>query len=202
MQWDLSYFYKDHQDPSLLKDLKNALKESEEFETEGIALLSHQNIDTEKLKTLFKTQETIIQKIARAMQFAYLYFAQNTANADAQKLIGLCTNYEAKVRQKFAFLEPSLARLPDKTLEELEKQISAYRHVIEKIRLRKENTFSVETEQILAGKSNSGRERLSELYDKIVSDFSFSVTLDGEKRTFNGAQMRNLRYHPDSKIRR
>lgn len=202
MQWDLSYFYKDHQDPSLLKDLKNALKESEEFENEGIALLSHQNIDTEKLKTLFKTQETIIQKIARAMQFAYLYFAQNTANADAQKLIGLCTNYEAKVRQKFAFLEPSLARLPDKTLEELEKQISAYRHVIEKIRLRKENTFSVETEQILAGKSNSGRERLSELYDKIVSDFSFSVTLDGEKKTFNGAQMRNLRYHPDSKIRR
>ena len=137
-----------------------------------------------------------------AVFFSFLYFAQNTANLEAQKLLGLCANYEAKIRQNFAFITPSLARLSDDALKELETEIPAYRHVIEKVRIGKANTFSVETEQVLAARSNSGRGRLSELYDKIVYAFSFSLTVDGEKKTLTGEQVRNLRYHPDSKTRR
>ncbi len=202
MQWDLTFFYKDHQDPNLVKDLKEALKESEEYQTEGVKFYSKPKIDAKGLEKLFKTQEKIIQKIARAGEFSFLYFAQNTANLEAQKLLGLCANYEAKIRQNFAFITPSLARLSDDALKELETEIPAYRHVIEKVRIGKANTFSVETEQVLAARSNSGRGRLSELYDKIVSAFSFSLTVDGEKKTLTGEQVRNLRYHPDSKTRR
>ena len=39
------------------------------------------------------------------------------------------------------------------------------------------------------------------LYGELTSAFSFDITIDGEKKTLTGSEIRNLRYHQDQSVR-
>jgi len=95
-----------------------------------------------------------------------------------------------------------MAMLSESKLSELKNEISEYSHTIEKIIKEKNHSLSTETEKILAAKTISGREPLGGLYSKIVSQYTFDVEVDGEMKTLNGEQTRNLRYHPNVEVRR
>ena len=177
------------------------LKQAQAFEKKYKELLAG-SLTSELIDDMFREQEAIEEYGARVAQFSGLLFAENTQNIDAQKLAGRVETVMADVEQCFSFINPTLLQHSDEELQNVKDESTNYAWVIERIKERKTHTLSTETEQVLAAKSATGRDNLGSLYNKVTSAYMFEMEVDGEIKQMNNSQMRNLRYSPESKLRR
>ncbi len=201
MKWDLQFFYNGVDDPQIEKDIQFTLKKAEAFESKYKEKLKGQ-LTTELIDEMLQEQEEIERFGARVAQFSSLLFSENTQNTDAQKLVGRVETVMAEVERYFSFINPTLLTHNDEELQRVEEGTASYSWVIERVRERKTHTLSAETEQILAVKSATGRDNLGSLYSKVTSAYMFEMEMDGEKKQLNNSQMRNLRYSPNTVLRR
>jgi len=201
MKWDLTFFYTGVEDPQIERDIQEVLKQAQAFEKKYKELLAG-SLTSELIDDMFREQEAIEEYGARVAQFSGLLFAENTQNIDAQKLAGRVETVMADVEQCFSFINPTLLQHSDEELQNVKDESTNYAWVIERIKERKTHTLSTETEQVLAAKSATGRDNLGSLYNKVTSAYMFEMEVDGEIKQMNNSQMRNLRYSPESKLRR
>src|SRR6056297_63598 len=201
MKWDLTFFYTSVEDPQIERDIQEVLKLAKAFEKKYKGLLSG-SLSTELVDSMFKEQEAIEEYGALVAQFSGLLFAENTQNIAAQKLGGRVETVMADVEQCFSFINPTLLQHSDEELLRIKEESTHYAWVIERIKERKTHTLSTETEQVLAAKSATGRDNLGSLYNKVTSAYMFEMEVEGETKQLNNSQMRNLRYSPESNLRR
>ncbi|HOO33775.1 MAG TPA: M3 family oligoendopeptidase [Thermotogota bacterium] len=201
MKWDLTFFYDGVDDPQIQKDIDETLKRAAEFEEKYQKILKDK-LNAETLRAMCHEQEAIETMGAKAAQFSGLLFSEDTQNMEAQKLAGKIQNAIGEMEEHFSFIIPTLLTHDVDELKDLMKEVPEYAWAIERILERKEHTLSAETEKVLAAKSVTGRSDLGDLYSKITSAYSFELEIDGEKKTLNGSQVRNLRYTGDSNTRR
>ena len=201
MKWDLQFFYSSVDDPRIEEDIQLVLKKAQEFQ-EKYAKQLNEPLRAQMVDEMFKEQESIESFGSRVAQFSSLLFSENTQNIEAQKLAGRIETVMAQVEQLFSFISPALLQHSDEELQQIKEASNGYSWVIERIKERKTHTLTTETEQVLAAKSATGRDNLGSLYSKVTSAYLFEMEINGQIQQLNNSQMRNLRYNPDSTLRR
>ncbi|QTA38451.1 M3 family oligoendopeptidase [Thermosipho ferrireducens] len=201
MKWDLGVFYKNAKDPEILEELKRNLENMREL-AEKYENRLNERILAEEFENFLRNQEKILERTLKVVQFAGLYFSENTQNPEAQKLLNISHQYFSQMEEVMASLKSAVAKLSDEKLTKLSEEIPQYSYFFEKIKDEKKHILSKDAEQILAATSISRRDALAELYEKIVSSYTFEIEIDGEKKVLNDSQMRALRKSPDGKLRK
>src|SRR6056297_682147 len=174
MKWDLTFFYSGVDDPQIEKDIQTVLTRAKDFEEKYKEQLAGP-LSSELIDRMYKEHEEIEVFGARVAQFSNLLFSQDTQNTAAQKLAGKVETVMAEVERHFSFINPTLLQHSDQELQELKAGSSSYAWVLERVKERKTHTLSIETEQVLAAKSATGRDNLGSLYSKVTSGYLFKI---------------------------
>ncbi|MCD6449721.1 MAG: M3 family oligoendopeptidase [Thermotogaceae bacterium] len=194
MEWDFSHLY--NSDKEAFNDIESAIEESQ------IILHKLESInDTsshEDVANILERLEKILIKAFKAEQYASLKFSKNMRDESSQKMYGVIRNKAVQIEQILAVMKAKFAKVSDKTLKSWAEKLTDYRKVFERIIEEKKHILSEDAERILATFSNTRRYGVADLYEKITSSYIFEI--DGKKMT--GEQVRALRYHPDSQVRR
>ncbi len=193
MNWDLTHLYKSDEDA--IKDIKDAVVMSRELLKKDF---SKERFEIFEFEELFKDLEKTLWKYMKPLQYASLKFSKNMKDEAAQKLFGMIQNIAVEVDQNISVLKAKFAKLPDEVLGKLKAELIEYSHFVEKIILNKKHTLSEDAEKVLAAFSNTRRDGVAELYEKMVSSYIFEI--DGKKMT--GEEVRALRYSKDGNLRK
>ncbi len=194
MEWDFSHFY--NSDDEAFKDIEDAAKKSQ------VILGKFSNIDnatsSEDVKNILKELEEILTKAFKAEQYASLKFSKNMKDGSAQKMYGMIRNKAVQIEEILAIMKAKLAKISDETLSRWSDDLQDYKKIFERIIEEKKHILPEDAEKVLAAFSNTRRNGLADLYEKITSSYIFEI--DGKKMT--GEQVRALRYDPNPQVRR
>ena len=194
MEWNLSYLYEC--DDEAFKDINDAIKKSQ------IILEKFTNVNnatsSESIKIILEELEGVLIKAFKAEQYASLKFSKNMKDESSQKMYGMIRNKAVQIEEILAIMKAKFAKISDEILIKWSKDLPDYKKLFERIMEEKKHILSEDAEKIIATFSNTRRDGVADLYEKITSSYIFEI--DGKKMT--GEQVRALRYSPDPQVRR
>ena len=194
MEWDFSHLY--NSGDEALKDIDDAAGRSQVILNKLKAI--NDATSSEDIKSILKELEDVLTKVFKAKQYASLKFSKNMKDETAQKLYGMIRNKAVQIEEILATMKAKLAKLPDETLKKWSDDLPDYKRIFKRIMEEKKHILPEDAEKVLATFSNTRRNGVADLYEKITSSYIFEV--DGKKLT--GMQVRALRYDPDPQVRR
>ncbi len=126
--------------------------------------------------------EALSDKMGRIGSFAYLQYAQNTADGECAKFMGDLNEKLTTLSTPLLFFSLELNRIDDTVLDKaLEKDVKLNRYKPWFDELRKAKPYQLEdrVEELFHDKSVTGRSAWNRLFDETMSSLKFDV--DGEE---------------------
>jgi len=204
VKWDLRDLYKGLNDKKIESDLKRIHLNSKKFEKKYRNKIKSERLTAATLLNAIKEIEKISEGLGKILSFAYLLFAGDTNNPKHGAFLQSMQEKTTEIRQLLLFFDLEWVTLSNKTAQRLinDKKLSAYKHFLQHERKYKNHTLSEPEEKILAEKSNTGSRAFSRLFDEVINNIKFDITLNGKKQTMTETQVLSLQYHPDRKTRK
>ncbi|WP_240739564.1 hypothetical protein [Marinitoga lauensis] len=204
MKWDLTFFYDSPENEQIKKDFESALENAKKLKEKYYNKFLDENLSALDIKEFFKELEKTIEKPYFAIQYAHLYYAENTQNVQAQKLVAMGQDYLTKGEIELSFWKPLLLSHPIEKLEEWKnsEDLKEYKHVMEKLIKEKPHVLSEDAEKVLSALQPAGRDAFDMLYEKLTSSYNFEIEIDGEMKKMTGPQIRALRQSTNKELRR
>jgi oligoendopeptidase F len=198
VEWDLSDLYGSIDDPRLEADVAEAEAAAGAFHERYYRRVAE--LDAAALAEAISERERIESVFTRAITFAHLAFATDTADPARGALVARLTEKGAALDTQLVFFGLELAALPDDEMEALlaDPALERWEHWLRTMRRFRPYLLSEPEEKILTEKSVSGVSAWSRLYEELLA--ALEVTLDGETLGFEEA-MAKL-YSPDRELRR
>lgn len=152
-----------------------------------------------ELAEAFSAHATLSNKIARLSVHAYLTFAGDTANSEAQALVAATEELSAGVWGKLVFFELELGRLPKRTFT---GPLAQYSYFINKCIERDEHNLTEDLESYGIEKNLTGIQALTGLFDEVMGSLAFD-SVDPEGKPVRLTQETALAYmhHSDRAAR-
>lgn len=204
VKWDLRDLYKGLNDKKIESDLKRIHLNSKKFEKKYRNKIKSERLTATTLLNAIKEIEKITEGLGKILSFAYLLFAGDTNNPKHGAFLQSMQEKTTEIRQLLLFFDLEWVTLSNKTAQRLinDKKLSAYKHFLQHERKYKNHTLSEPEEKILAEKSNTGSRAFSRLFDEVINNIKFDITLNGKKQTMTETEVLSLQYHPDRKTRK
>jgi oligoendopeptidase F len=146
--------------------------------------------------------ESINSLMARLQAYSYLWLSEDTQNEAALNLRDRLDQQLVDLGNRVLFFEIWFKDLPDEAAERLISESGDLKYFLESIRRFKPYTLSEKEEKLLALKDPNGIDALVSLYEMITNRFSFSLKVDGEKKSLTRDQLTSYYYSPSAEIRR
>lgn len=160
----------------------------------------------ETLRAFFLREEELSRSLERLYCYAHLRADENTAGAEAQKLISRIRRRYAGAAARTAWIEPELAALPPGKFAEFRNApaLEAYRFKLDELARSRRHLLSDAEETLLGAFSEclgTGGRIFSLLSD---ADMRFSAVRDGagNKLTVSHGSYHLLMEHPERAVRR
>ena len=203
VQWDLSDLFSDIDDAKLAECMAQAPQRAEQFERTYRGKIANVDLTAATLCTALREFEDIQRVVAKPYWFAILAFSANSADDRIKALVSRCQELDARVNNTVLFFELEIQEISPKKFDELiaDKEIAAYRHWLENVRIFKPYTLSEKEEQLINQKDLSGKLAFVNYFDELTSSFMWEMELDGEKKKLTGEEVRNLLRRPEPDIR-
>lgn len=115
--------------------------------------------------------------------YAALQFYADTQNQDALAFFGRVRQVLAEAENRTLFFSLWWKSLNDKQAARLMKESGDLRYWLENTRRFKPHTLSEPEEKVINLKDTTGFRALDTLYDMITNKFTFTLEVDGEKKT-------------------
>ena len=186
------------------KALENHLTKLERVvsELESMRADMTPEISAEKFTEALKLLETIDTLMRRLQAYSYLWLSEDTQNEAALNLRDRLDQSLVNLGNRILFFEIWFKDLPDITAERLISKSGDLKYFLESIRRFKPYTLSEREEKLLAIKDTNGIDALVSLYEMITNRFTFTLEVNGEKKTLTRDQLTSYYYDPSPEIRK
>jgi oligoendopeptidase F len=199
IRWDLSHLYAGPDDPQIEKDLAGALAAANEFAARHRGRVA--SLGAAELARSVDELEVLQEPVARAGAFAGLLFAADTQTPRHGALLQHVQERGTEIRNALLFFELEwLATDPARAQTVLaDPALARRRHFLTAIRRYREHVLSEPEERVLAETHNTGSAAWSRLFDQIMADLVFEVSVGGERRRLSEEETLALLYDPTAR---
>jgi oligoendopeptidase F len=158
-------------------------------------------ISGEAFAEALKLLESVNTLMRRLEGYSYLWLSEDTQNKAALNLRDRLDQSLVSLGNRVLFFEIWFKDLPDATAEKLIAQSGDLRYFLESIRRFKPYTLSEREEKLLALKDPNGIDALVSLYEMITNRFSFSLEVDGEKKSLTRDELTSYYFNASTELR-
>lgn len=150
---------------------------------------------------ILRTYETAARIGGRLGAYAELWFSEDTQNPAALNLKGRLDQVLADAQNRSLFFELWVKGWSDETAARLIPASGDLRYFLETLRRFKPFTLSEPEEKIITLKDVNGVEALVTVYEMITNKFTFSLEVEGEKKTLTRDALAAYYRHPSPEVR-
>jgi oligoendopeptidase F len=158
-------------------------------------------IPTDAFSDVLRLLEFINTLMGRLQAYSYLWLSEDTQNESALNLRDRLDQSLVSLGNRVMFFEIWFKDLPDETAHKLIASSGDLKYFLESIRRFKPHTLSEKEEKLLALKDPNGIDALVGLYEMITNRFSFSLEVDGEKKSLTRDELTSYYYNASADLR-
>lgn len=145
---------------------------------------------------VLKRYETVSEIARRIGGYAALWFTEDTQNQSALNFKGRMDQLMAQASNRMLFFSLWVKSLDDDQAQRFMAASGDLRYFLESLRRFKPYTLSEAEEKIITLKDVDGVEALVTIFDMITSKFSFTIDIDGERKTVTRDELTAYVRHP------
>ena len=156
---------------------------------------------TSILHPLLTLSEDIVAASSRISAYAYLWFSENTKNLAAR-------SFKTKVEERLTLLQNRLVffdlwwqSVDEDNARRLMAGAGTLRYHLETIRRFKPHTLSEPEEKIINIKNVTGRSAVQSLYDVVTNSFTYTLTVNGKRKTMTREELASYLRHVQGRLR-
>ncbi len=181
-RWDLTHLL---DDPA--KELEPLLTELETTvaKIEAARPTLSPTMAAKNLHALLTLSESFSQGSSKLGAFAYLWFSENTKDAEARSFKSRVEERLTALGNRLLFFDLWWQSVDEANAERLMAGAGDLRYHLETIRRFKPHTLSEPEEKIVNLKNVTGRSAVHTLYDIVTNGLTFTLTVGGKKKTMN-----------------
>ncbi|HSA60877.1 MAG TPA: M3 family oligoendopeptidase [Nitrospiraceae bacterium] len=138
-----------------------------------------------QLQALLKLSEAIAQGSSRLGAYAYLWFSEDTKNAEARSFKTRVEERLTSLNNRLLFFELWWQSVDEMNAARLMADAGDLRYHLETIRRFQPHTLSEPEEKIINLKNVTGRSAVHTLYDVVTNGLTFTLTVGGKKKVTN-----------------
>jgi oligoendopeptidase F len=179
-RWELSALLENPQDnfDPLLKRMDGLVSQFE-----GVRSRLTPDIAIESFLDILVLNEEIAQQSAKLGAYAYLWFSENTKDLDARAFKTRVEERLTALQNRMLFFDLWWQGVDDLNAARLLTASGDYRYYLESIRRYKPHTLSEAEEKIINLKNTTGRSAVNTLYDILTNGLSFTIRVNGQRKT-------------------
>jgi oligoendopeptidase F len=203
IEWDLSLFYKDVDDPKIEKDMKEIEELALKFNDEVKGKLTDETLIPSKLKEWYKMFEKIWEKMLDLNLYSSYIYSTTSLDDKVKALHSKIEEFRVNIQEQTMFFELDLNKINDEKFEELlnSEELSNYNHHLKFNRQEKPHQLSEKEELIIKLKDLTGVSGFNKLSSELSSSFTYEFEVEGEKKTLTGPELFAYMYHKDKDVR-
>ncbi len=159
-------------------------------------------ISAEAFAKILATLESINAVTRRLQAYSFLWFAEDTQNEAALNLRDRLDRSLVDLGNRTLFFEIWFKDLPEDAAARLIAGSGDMKYALESIRRFKPYTLSEVEEKLINLKDVNGIDALVNLYEMITNHFTFTLELEGEKKTLTRDQLTGYFFNASADVRR
>ena len=160
------------------------------------------DLAAEDLLALLHTLESLSERCARVEAYAFLRYAEDTADPAALSLQDRVSEIMAGVANRSLFFSLWFKSLPDDAAARLVAASGDLHYYLESLRRFKPYALSEPEEKVVNLKDVNGREGLIKIYGILTNGFSYRLEVDGQTQTLTRDGLGRYYHHPSPDVRR
>ncbi|HTU92540.1 MAG TPA: M3 family oligoendopeptidase [Gemmataceae bacterium] len=202
--WKLSDLYAGVDDPAIGRDLGNALKRAQAFESAyrgKIDVLGGPPADA--LLEAVRELEELSEQMDKPIIYASLVHAAKTDDPKHGALLARTREQRTAINKHLIFFDLEWVKLPDDVVQCLlaAPPLARYRHYLEQKRAWRPHYLSEPEEKILEEKAITGRAAFVRLFDETVASLRFPFKYADQSETLSLQQINARLYDADRGVR-
>ncbi|HLA61223.1 MAG TPA: M3 family oligoendopeptidase, partial [Nitrospiraceae bacterium] len=197
-RWDLSHLA---EDPVRRLETLMGEIESKVAQFESARAQLSPTMETSILHPLLTLSEEIAAASSRISAYAYLWFSENTKHLVAR-------SFKTKVEEKLTALHNRLVffdlwwqSVDEDNARRLMTGTGTLRYHLATIRRFQPHTLSEPEEKIVNIKNVTGRSAVHSLYDVVTNAFTFTLTVNGKRKTMTREELTSYLRHVQGRLR-
>lgn len=197
-RWDLSTFLRDPvtRFEHYMDELDKQVTRFEAWRTRLAPSMSeHEFLE------MLQLSEEIAKRTSTLGAYGYLWFSENTTDLKARSFKSKVEEALTALQNRLLFFELWWQGVDESNALRLMKQAGDYRYYLETIRRFKPHTLTEPEEQILNIKNVTGRTAIRTLYDVVTNGFTFTLRVQGQRKTLTREALMAYLRHPKGAIR-
>lgn len=197
-RWDLSHLFPNPVDDfdRVMKELDGAASQFESWRTR----LSPE-MPPESFLELLRLGEEIASGSTKLSAYAYLWFSEDTKNLQARAFKAKVEERLTALQNRMLFFELWWQSVDDSNAARLRAASGDFGYHLDTIRRFKNHTLSEPEEKIVNLKNVTGRHAITTLYDVLTNGLTFTLTVNGKRKTLNREQLSVHVRSPLSRLR-
>lgn len=197
-RWDLSHLLKQPEldFDRLTQDLERRVSQ---FETCREQL--RPDLPAQAFLELLQQSEAIASDNSKLGAYAYLWFSENTKNPRARAFKAMVEERLTGLQNRLLFFDLWWQSVDEANAARLLDASGDFRYHLESIRRFKAYTLSEPEEKIINLKTITGRSAVNTLYDVLTNGFTFTLTVNGRKKTLAREQLSAYLRSPQPTLR-
>ena len=197
-RWDLSHLA---EDPVRRLETLVGEIESKVAQFESARAQLSPTMETSIFHPLLRLSEDIAAASSRISAYAYLWFSENTKHLAAR-------SFKTKVEEKLTALHNRLVffdlwwqSVDEHNARRLMTGTGTLRYHLATIRRFQPHTLSEPEEKIVNIKNVTGRSAVHSLYDVVTNAFTFTLTVNGKRKTMTREELTSYLRHAQGRLR-
>ncbi|MGB9666849.1 MAG: M3 family oligoendopeptidase [Candidatus Cryosericum sp.] len=201
--WDLSALYASLDDPRIAHDMKTVRKDAAALAAKYRGKVAAGKVTAAELKKFLVEEERITSAVGRIGEFAELTLTTDNLDEKAKSAVMKAQELGSDISNQLVFFPIELGQMDEAVFARLvaDKALDNYRHYLLFLRKRREHLLSEKEEMLINKRDLTGKLAIQRIYQELTSSFKYTLTVEGERKTMNGEQIRSLRENPDPKVR-
>jgi len=159
------------------------------------------SIASQEFLSLLRLTEEVTQDSSRLGAYSYLWFSENTKNADARSFKTRVEEHLTNLSNRLLFFDLWWQGVDDTNAARLMADAGDLRYHLETIRHFKPHTLSEPEEKIINLKNVTGRSAVHTLYDVVTNGFTFTIKEGGKKKTVTREELMSHVHSPKASVR-
>jgi len=197
-RWDLSHLA---EDPIQRFETLAGAIESKVAQFESARAQLSPTMSTSTFHPLLTLSAEIAAESSRLSAYAYLWFSENTKDLAARSFKTKVEERLTALHNRLVFFDLWWQSVDENTARQLMTGTGTLRYHLETIRRFQPHTLSEPEEKIVNIKNITGRSAVHSLYDVVTNSFTFTLNVNGKRKTMTREELTPYLRHTQGRMR-